>query len=269
VKTAAEWKVFYAAERERADLAALFERAPEVELDGPLVFPHTRLEVSGALVAAVARAIVRSGSDRVLALGVLHGARGCDAELVARARNGDEAARATVRRVHQDGGHATEEFSLDNLRALVNVAAKRPIEIVARFPFLAGDDPASLPGIEDLARLAEQMPIVATTDPIHHGVGYGTPDRRDASDPSTRAWAREVVTSQLDALSARDYVRFASLCADARSDFRDVGPVLAHLVSPFAHEIVTMDLVDYSAALASPSPTWVAAPLIRILNPES
>jgi len=260
VKSAAEWKRFYADERERLDLDALFARAPSVSLEkGPLVFPHTRLAASGHLVAAVARAIRESGADRVLAIGVLHGARECDADLVARARAGDPDARGALRRVHADGGHASEEFSLDNLRALVPKT-----ELVERYPFLVGDDPASLPGIDELARLAEKMPVVATTDPIHHGVGYGTSDARDARDPTTRKWAHETVVAQLEALSERSYEKFATLCAEARSDFRDVGPVLAHLFAPFEHELVSMDLVDYAEALGAIPPTWVAAALVTL-----
>ena len=61
---------------------------------GALVFPHTRLEATGDMVAAVALAVVRSGCEEVLALGVLHGAWVEDAELVRRAREGDAEARA-------------------------------------------------------------------------------------------------------------------------------------------------------------------------------
>src|SRR5947207_8640053 len=93
MKIAREWKDYYANERRELGergLLALFDRAPDVQLParGALVFPHTRLVASGELIAAAARAAVRSGRDEILALGVLHGARERDAETVRRAREG-------------------------------------------------------------------------------------------------------------------------------------------------------------------------------------
>ena len=71
--TVAWWKAFYAQERAALDLDALLDSAPEIEFPevGALVFPHTRLAVSGTIVAAVAKAVARTRRD-VLALGVLH-----------------------------------------------------------------------------------------------------------------------------------------------------------------------------------------------------
>lgn len=279
---AAEWKDFYAKERaglgERG-LERALDEAPEVEIPahGALVFPHARLAASGRLTGAVARAIVRSGAERVLALGVLHGARREDEAIVARARGGDRDALASMRRVHGPGvagdeARWSEEFSLDGLRAMVDVAARREgrraPEIVERYPFLVGDDPTTLPGLEELARLAEQMPLVATTDPIHHGVGYGTRDAlRDAHDPEAHAWARRVIEAQLRALAAGRWKRFASLCAAVRSDFRDDGPALATLLGArMRSELVALDLVDYADVLSAAPPTWVAAPLVRSMR---
>ncbi len=56
--------------------------------------------------------------------------------------------------------------------------AKRGIygpRIVERYPYLAGGKPDLLPGIDELARLAENAVIVSTADPFHYGIGYGTP----------------------------------------------------------------------------------------------
>lgn len=281
MKTALAWKRFYEAERARlgeGGLAERLDRAPDVAVPprGALVFPHTKLHVSGHLVAAAARAVVRSGADEVLAIGVLHGAREEDAALVARARRGEPDAVAALRRVHGagapgDDGRATEEFSLDGFAALVALAARRerrrPPRVVARYPFLVGDDPASLPGRGELARLAERMPIVATTDPIHHGVGYGTPERRAPEDGETVAWARARVAEQLALLARAEWSAFARLAADVRSDFRDAGPSLAHLLlarGALRGEIVAMTLVDYADVLAAPPPSWVAAPLAAL-----
>jgi hypothetical protein len=278
-KTAAQWKTFYA--RERASLGDVglgerLERAPEIDLParGALVFPHTMLSATGHLTAAVARAVVRSGADEVLALGVLHGGRDADADVVRRARGGEPAARLALRKVHDAAEPlCAEEFSLDNFAALVALAAAREgrdaPRVVARYPFLVGDDPEHVPGVADLARLIERMPVVATADPLHHGTGYGTPEgaRRSERDEETRAWAHACVESQLDLLARGAWAPFARLAGEVRSDFRDAGPVLAHLLrgrGEVRGEVVDLRLVDYAEVLAAEHPTWVAGPLMRL-----
>jgi hypothetical protein len=165
-----------------------------------------------------------------------------------------------------------EEFSLDAFEVFLRLAARRegrrPPRVIARYAFLVGNDPASLPGIDGLAALARRMPIVATTDPIHHGAGYGTPvdDRLSEREATTADWARACIERQLALLAAGRFADFADLAGRVRSDFRDSGPVLAHLLSTtgaVAAEVLALRLVDYSEALDAESPTWVAAPLLR------
>ena len=187
--TAKQWKAFYANERtalgERG-LDALFEKAPKVKLPekGALVFPHTRLSHTGELVAAVASAVIESGAEHVVALGVLHGAREQDRELVAAARAGEPSARKELRRLHGPllpGRYFAEEFSLDAFDALLERAAiragrKKPY-VQHWYPFLVGDDPKSLLGESWIGPESVFLrgAYVATTDPIHHGRGYETP----------------------------------------------------------------------------------------------
>jgi hypothetical protein len=276
---ALEWKEFYAQERAdlgAAGLEALVDGAPDVERPaiGAIVFPHTRLRVSGRLVAAAAKAVVRSGAREVLALGVLHGARRADSAQVALARAGDPSARDALRRVHgpgveDDADHWSEEFSLDNFEALVAVAARmlgrEAPRIVKRFPFLVGATPDDVRGLDDLrVTLARGAVLVATTDPIHHGVGYGTVpgELRPLGDAATEAFARATVEEGLALLARRAYADFAQHAAAHRSDFRDVGPTLAALLpTPFSFEVHAMTLVDYSTTLDAAAPTWVAGPL--------
>ena len=278
-KKAAEWKTFYAHEREKlgeVGISERLDRAPELALPsrGALVFPHTMLSVTGHLTAAVARAVVRSGADEVLALGVLHGGRRSQGDLVKRARGGEQAARQALRKIH-DGGDpfCDEEFSLDNFVALLDLAARRegkkPPRVHARYPFLVGDDPEHLPGIADAAKLAERMPVVATTDPIHHGNGYGTALEalRPEGDAATQAWARDSIQTQLDLLAGGQWSDFARLTAEVRSDFRDVGPVLGWLTQRAGKaigSILELHLVDYAEVLGVEAPTWVAGPLMRV-----
>lgn len=271
-----EWKQYYADERRRLGRDALLElidTTPPVPLDagGAIVVPHTRLEVTGHQIAAAVNAIVASAARRVLALGVLHGARRSDAERVAAARAGDHDATRALRGIHTVDGLASEEFSLDAFTELLALASERAgvsIEIVERYPFLVGDDPASVPGIDALAgELGAGTMLVATTDPMHHGHAYGTPAAAclAADRPVTFDVARASVESQLATLSTHRYGEFQALAARDRSDFRDTGPVLAHLLGrPFRATIHDLALVDYASALGAATPSWVAGALVTV-----
>jgi hypothetical protein len=252
----AEWKHFYEAERARLGkgaLRAMIDRAPVIRLGRATIFPHTRLEVTGDSVAAVARALVESGATDVLAIGVLHGSP------------------SSERRVHHPGERATDgEFSLDAFAALLAIAAEaaeRPAPHVhARYPLLVGTEPASIEGMGELVRLGARMPIVATADPVHHGIGYGD-DRdhaEDRSSPRARAFASASIDQQLRALEAHDFVAFQAECARVRSDFRNAGPTLVHVLGDPKprFEVHRVDLVDYTEALHAPPPTWVAGALV-------
>ena len=249
MQTPAWWKEFYAREREGLDLDALLDAAPGIVFPerGALVFPHTRLAVTGTMVAAVARAAARSQRE-VLAIGVLHGVRG-------------------PRGIHEEAGLARDEFSLDGFRALYSRACARkgiPARFTARYPLEVGDRPDDLPGLDELRRRAETSVVVATADPIHHGVGYETPEARDETLAETVEVARTRVEEQLGALSRGDFSEFARLCARDRSDFRNAGPVVAAL---FPHATWTLDglkLVDYSHVLGCARPTWVAGGRISV-----
>src|SRR5437764_11304364 len=148
--TARQWKQFYALERETlgpAGLRNLVEDAPRLTITPrtALIFPHTKLADSGHMPAAVARAVVESGCETVLAIGVLHGGREADADLVRAARSGEKSAVERLRRVHSPGvsgdrGIWQEEFSLDGFLSLLSAAqevlAKPAPRVVCRYPFL-------------------------------------------------------------------------------------------------------------------------------------
>ncbi len=274
--SAAAWKQFYAGERRRLGPAALQamvdEASPlEVREGGAIVIPHTRIDVTGDQIAAAVSTVLACGADRVLALGVLHGARHADHDRVAVARSGDTDARAALRGVHDEDGLASEEFSLDGFVELLSLASERvgrSTEVVRRYPFLVGDDPASLHGIDELERLvAEGTLIVATTDPIHHGHAYGTPPTEclDPGDPDTVASARGAIDDQFAALSDHRFTDFQTLTERHRSDFRDTGPVLAHLIGTgFEPTVHALALVDYADVLGAAHPSWVAGALVTV-----
>jgi hypothetical protein len=195
------------------------------------------------MVAAAVRGVVESGADEVVALGVLHGAP------------------SPERRIHVAGEPSTaNEFSLDAFMALLDHAGKR-VRVHAFFPLHVGEQPETLGGIDEVARLAERMPVVATTDPVHHGVGYG--DAKDAPRDAASA-----IEQQLRALERRDFATFQGVCRQARSDFRDVGPTLAHVLDAPSFDVLALDLVDYTEALRAEPPTWVAGALIAVQRSE-
>jgi hypothetical protein len=260
VPTQKWWKEFYASEREqlgRAYLERLIEDAPEISRGRALIFPHTRLSGSGHQAAAVAKAIVESRCEAVLAIGVLHGMRQAGAP-------------ASTRNIYSDRDEITrDEFSLDNFKALLSIAAEmadvKPPVLHKCYPFLTGEDPQSLHGYEELERLvADGAVLVATGDLIHHGIGYGTPPEsvRELDSLETVQWATQAIQKQIDSVLQSDFRKFEEQCDQLRSDFRDVGPVLSSLVVGCSTELKDLRLIDYSDVLEAAVPTWVAAALI-------
>lgn len=211
-------------------MCAMIERAPRVALDAEhaLIFPHTRLEITGEQVGAVVKALVASGADEALAIGVLH------------------------------GKSVFEEFSLDAFDTMLALAAemagRAPPRVKRAFPKTRDED------LGDVS-----MPIVATADPIHHGIGYGTPEADALDVEHAAAFARESIAAQMSALASHDFEAFATECARVRSDFKNSGPVLARALGrDFSFDVIDLALVDYASALAAPSPTWVAGALVSI-----
>ena len=143
--------------------------------------------------------------------------------------------------------------------------------MIARYPFLAGSDPHDLPGLDELRSLCDAgAALVATTDPVHHGVGYGTPPDQclRRQDPKTVTTARQWISEAFGQLSRHDFRQFLENAMRVRSDFRDVGPVLAALLGRgFGSEIVDLTLVDYCDVLERDGPIWVAGALARLTPP--
>jgi predicted class III extradiol MEMO1 family dioxygenase len=257
------WKLFYAKERESLGvrkLEQMLAEEPPISLprDGAIIFPHTKLSVSGHFTAAAARAVIESGSDTVLALGVLH--------------LGEQRGDRSLRGIHgpgapNDNGLWRDEFSLDNFEAMLCIAArlagKRMPKLIARYPFLTSEHPESLSGFDELVTLVERdAAIVATADMIHHGAAYGTPEqlRLDRENPDAIVWAKGEIKIQIESLTRKDFPGFLSHCETAHSDFRDAGPVLAALLpSAVQHSVLDLTLVNYCDVLNAEEPTWVAA----------
>jgi hypothetical protein len=263
-----------------AGAAALLEAgrawdlSPALRAGGAVVFPHATYEVCGHHVAAAVHACLDSGADRVLALGVLHPRT--DELFEARERvaaGGDPAAEpcAGIQGPGASGGRDDwrAEFSLLHFEHLMREETRRRgvkgPEVLLRFPYLAGGRPQRLRGIAELESLAKGAAIVATADPMHHGVGYGDPPGRAvAPDAAGVAFAREKIEQGFDLAGRGRFEEFQRHCIATRSDARDVGQVLGHLLGRFEARLLDLLGDDMTQPYAAPPPTWVACALIEI-----
>ena len=259
------------------DAGRAWNLAPVLEGGGAVVFPHVSLEVCGHHTAAAVHACLDSGADRVLVLGVLHALT-------------DELEQARVRVA--DGGDPsaedswgvqgpslpgrtdwTREFSLSGFLFLWHEeTARRGIEgpeVIVRYPYLAGGRPGDLPGYYALERIARDSVVVATADPFHHGVGYGdTAEEALSPEEGGLELARRRIEEGLALLGDGDYWGYNTHCVDAKSDARDVGQVLRHLLGPVSGRVLDLVADDMSGPYDAPPPTWVAGALME-LTPHS
>jgi hypothetical protein len=246
---------------------------------GAVIFPHIGIEIGGSHAAASIDGILRCGADTVLVVGVLHA---LTEEL------------ESARRAVADGGapdhHPAwgiqgpgqpgredwrDEFSLDHFLFLWKEAVRRSgksePKLVARFPFLAGGKPDRLPGIGELEDLvAGGAVLVATGDLCHHGIGYGDPPGRALSpEPRGLEMARELIETGLTLLASGDHPAYQAHSVRSKSDARDVGQVLRHLIGPLHGTIRDLVWEDMASAYGKPPPTWVAGALVELEKRET
>jgi hypothetical protein len=137
-------------------------------------------------------------------------------------------------------------------------------EVVERYPYLAGGHPERLPGIEELATLAEDAVIVSTADPFHHGLGYGDPPERVlAPEDGGLELARATIEEGIALLGSGDYAGYDAHCVEAKSDARDAAVVFRYLRGELHGSIRDMAYTNAAALYEAPDPTWVAAPLVE------
>jgi hypothetical protein len=164
----------------------------------------------------------------------------------------------------------TREFSLSNFLFLWHEeTTRRGIdgpELTLRYPYLAGGRPEAMPGIEELEGIARDSVVVATADPFHHGIGYGdTVEEALAPGGGGLELARRRIEEGLALLGDGDYWGYNAHCVDAKSDARDVGQVLRHLLGPVSGRVLDLVADDMSGPYEAPSPTWVAGALIELI----
>lgn len=214
---------------ERLDGARQWSLAPVLKAGGVLVFPQAGVFDCGHQIAAVVHACLDSGADRVIVLSALHAfSDEMQAARVDVAAGGDPA-RWPFWGVWGPGVAGREEWrddhSLISFRHFWAAETKRRgiagPAVVERYPYLAGGRPERLPGLEALARLAQDSVMVSTADPFHHGIGYGDPPDR-ARDPLAGGLdlARATIVEGLEVLGRGDYAGYEQHCVRAKSDGR-------------------------------------------------
>jgi hypothetical protein len=254
------------------DAARQWDFAPTLQAGGVVVFPHTNPLDCGIQTAAAVNACLDSGADRVIVISVLHAfSQEMEAARI-RVAAGEDPAGWPYWGIQGPGIAGRDEWRGDH--ALLSFrhfwAAEtkrrgiRGPQVIERYPYLVGGRPERLPGIEELARLAEDAVIVSTADSFHHGLGYGDPPERARNlHDGGLELAHRTIEEGLEILGRGDYLGYMQHCVQARSDARDAGPVFRLLRGAMQGQIVNMTYSDATALYHQPPPTWVAGALVE------
>ncbi len=239
---------------------------------GVIVFPHAGVSDCGQHIASAVHACLDSGADRVVVISVLHSFTDEMEQARIRVANGNNPNQENSWGIWGPGidGHNSwaSDHVLISFRHFWQAETKRRgikgPEVIERYPYLAGGKPDQLPGIDELANLADDAVLVSTADPFHHGLAYG--DSLEESyhpDAAGLAYARKRIEEGLALLEAGDYWGYNQHCVEANSDARDAGQVFRYLRGPMTGRIVDMTFSDASDLYNQPKPSWVAAPLVE------
>ena len=257
---------------ERLERGREWDLAPTLAAGGVVVFPHAGVLDCGHQVAAAVHGCLDSGAERVIVISVLHAFTDEMEEARQSVSAGGDPSEWPFWGIQGSGIEGRDEWREDH--ALISwrhfwaaETKRRGVagpEVVERYPYLAGGHPERLPGIDELAELAEGAAIASTADPFHHGIGYGDPPERAlAPDDGGLELARETIEEGIALLGRGDYAGYDAHCLRAKSDARDAGVVFRYLRGELRGEILDMAYTDAAALYESPDPTWVAAPLVE------
>ena len=264
-----------------AGTLAMLERAADFPLSGTLdaggvlVFPHAGVQDCGYQIAACVRACLDSGADRVVVVSVLHAFSDAMEDARQRVSGGGDPRREALWGIQGPGLEGRQEWRGDH--ALLSwrhfwqaeirrrgIDGSRAPQVIERYPYLAGGRPGELPGMEELARAAEDAVIVSTADAFHHGIGYGdAPDQAMWPDSDGLARAQQVLEEGMEILGRGDYWGYDQHCVLAKSDARDAGQVYRWLRGPMRGRVLDITFSDSSGLYNQPAPTWVAAALME------
>jgi hypothetical protein len=276
-KILSQYAAEHAALGEAGTLALLdkgrrWDLAPSLRAGGAVIFPHTGVADCGYQVAAAVHAALDSGADRVLVISVLHAfTPEMEAARVAVA-NGEPPQHFRHWGIQGPGLDRGDEWRSDHalmsFRHLWAAETRRRNvrgpEVIERYPYLAGGRPWELPGIDELAAIAEHAVLVSTADPFHHGIGYGTlPEEAHWPDSAGLAYAQACIEEGIELLALGDYWGYNQHCVRVKSDARDAGQVIRCLRGPMNGAILDLSCTDATGLYDAPPPTWVAGALIE------
>jgi hypothetical protein len=265
-------------------IAAILDRGRRWDLSsvlkagGVLAFPHVHIADCGPYVAAVVQACFESGADRVLALGVMHAFHDSMSEAADRLNRGETKLEEEPLRGFY--GHGVErpmalmtwerDHSMYGFRRLFADEARRrgvkAPELIERFPFLTGERPETMPGIEEVEAIARDSVVVSTADHCHHGIGYGhSREEVHYFDEAGMRQIRLIMEEGLAFLDSGDYKAYLDHSRRvAKSDWRDAGVVARHLCGPFKSTILEVVPSDFAKSIyQAPAPTWAAGALVQ------
>lgn len=267
------------AELGKAGTLAHLERGRQWDLSGTLkaggvlVFPHAGVQDCGYQIAACVHACLDSGADRVVVISVLHAFTDEMEEARQRVAAGGDPANYPFWGIQGPGINGREEWKGDHAlmswRHFWDAEVKRRglkdvPQVIERYPYLAGGKPELLPGIDELAELANGAVIVSTADPFHHGIGYGhSPEEAFDPDETGLARAKQSIEEGITILERGDYWGYNQHCVQAKSDARDAGQVFYYLRGPMKGCVLDITYSDSSELYQQPKPTWVAGALIE------
>ncbi len=290
------YRDYYAEKREvlsQGEINELLDRGLKLEAEttltktlsegGSALFPHTTIHSCGDQTAAVAHACLaacqKTGKNQILLIGVLHSLtdplrKGLHKEI----ENGDlsdEPCRGIFGPGLPFEEIYCEEFSLDNFVFLLDQATKRAgIEspkVIIRYANLAQGRPETLPRIDEITKIAKESIVVATADLCHHGVSYRVPaEEALAISEEALTFARKNIGKGLKLLSKCTHLEYRDYALKSRSDSKEIGQLLMHLLGPLVGQIRDLRLVDVSSLFeGSPQPNWVSAALVELIPPAS
>lgn len=257
---------------ERLEQARRWDLAPTLRAGGVLVFPHAGVLDCGHQIAAVVHACLDSGADRVLLVSVLHSFTQEMEQARRRVATGEDPAQWPFWGVQGPGIAGHDEWRGDHVlisfrhfwQAETKRRGLRGPEVIERYPYLAGGKPERLPGIDELARLAEDAVVISTADAFHHGLGYGDPPERSFHPhEGGLELAQRTIEEGMEILARGDYWGYNQHCVRAKSDARDAGQVFRYLRGPMQGRILDLTYSDASDLYHHPKPTWVAAALME------
>jgi hypothetical protein len=258
---------------ERLERARQWDLAPTLRAGGVLVFPHAGVLDCGHQIAAVVRACLDSGADRVIVVSVLHAFTDEMEDARVRVANGEDPAHWPhlwgLQGTGLAGGDAWRgDHALMSFRHFWAAETKRRgirgPDVIERYPYLAAGRPERLPGMDELARLAADSVIVSTADAFHHGLGYGdSPEQSLHPHQGGLERARRTIEEGMEILGRGDYWGYNQHCVRAKSDARDAGQVFRYLRGSLSGRILDLTFSDASELYRQPKPTWVAAALME------